>query len=375
MSSHHGLSNAAEELHAFLLHRHFRDGLLSGPDYGVRFNFRAWRFLKSAFDFIPWRDDYVFMQTQGYWILANWLLYERTAEPGYRKIALATTEAVLRLQAREGFWAYPLPERKHLVATVEGSWGALGLLASHARAPRAEFLDGAVRWYDFLVSRIGFQTHDRGKAINYFDKPRGKVPNNSMLALWLFLRLWSETGQERFLEHVNGLFEFLAAVQRPAGEFPYVVESPYEREREHYLCFQYNSFQFLELAWSAGLAPGKPAGALLPGLAKFLEGGVTTSGASALDCSTAGRAWPEVDYYTAVLAAALGEAEKLGLADRSLSARCYARLLERQRPDGSFWFSTGDHRFLSDHRSYPRAQAMTLFHLLCGCEGTVDGRL
>jgi hypothetical protein len=374
MSSPNGLSSAAEQLHTFLLRRHFRYGLLSGPDYGVRFNFRAWRFLKSALNFISWRDDYVFLQTQGYWILVNWLLHERTREPRYREIALATTEAILRLQTREGSWSYPLRERKHLIATVEGSWGALGLLASHARAPRDEFVDGAIRWYDFLVSGIGFQTHNGGKAINYFDQPRGKVPNNSMLALWLFLRLWSETRQERFLEHVNGLFEFLTSVQRPSGEFPYVVESPYEREREHYLCFQYNSFQFLELAWSAALGPGNRARALLPALAKFLERGVTASGASALDCRTAGRAWPEVDYYTAVLAAALSEAATLGLADRNLSRRCYARLLERQRPDGSFWYSTGDHRFLSDHRSYPRAQVMTLFHLLCGCDEAVDGR-
>jgi len=368
MSSPDGLASAAEKLHALLLRRHFREGLLSGPDYGVRFNFRAWRFLKSTLDFISWHDDYVFMQTQGYWVLVNWLLYERTGEPRYREIALATTEGILRLQTREGFWAYPLPERKHLVATVEGSWGALGLLASHTCAPRDQFLDGAIRWYDFLISRIGFQAHHHGKAINYFDKPRGKVPNNSMLAVWLFLRLWSETGQERFLAHINGLFEFLASVQRPSGEFPYVVESPYERRREHYLCFQYNSFQFLELAWSAALGPGQPARALLPALAQFLERGVNANGASALACSTAGRAWPEVDYYTAVLAAALSEAAKLGLADRSLSARCYARLLERQRPDGSFSYSTGDYRFLNDHRSYPRAQVMTLFHLLCGAD-------
>src|SRR5215471_10293931 len=366
MPSDNGLWRAAEKLPAFLLRWDFREELLLGADYGVRFNFRAWRFLKSALNFITWHDDHVFMQTQGYWILVNWLLYERTAEPHYREIALATTEAILRLQTGEGFWAYPLPERKHLIATVEGSWGALGLLASHARARRDKFLDGAIRWYDFLVSRIGFLAHNHGKAINYFDKPRGKVPNNSMLALWLFLRLWSETGQERFLEHVNGLLEFLTSVQRPTGEFPYVVKSPYEREREHYLCFQYNSFQFLELAWSAALEPGKPARALLPGLARFLQRGVSARGASALDCSTVGRAWPEVDYYTAVLAAALIEAAKLGLADRTLSARCYERLLERQRPDGSFWYSTGDYRFLKDHRSYPRAQAMTLFHLLCG---------
>src|SRR5215831_21212709 len=138
MSSPNGLARAGEKLHAFLLRRHFREGLLLGPDYGVLFNFRAWRFWKSALNFIPWRDDCFFMQAQGYGILVNWDLYERTAEARYREIAVATTEAILRLQTCEGFWAYPLPERRHLIATVEGSWGALGLLASHARAPREE---------------------------------------------------------------------------------------------------------------------------------------------------------------------------------------------------------------------------------------------
>ena len=68
------------------------------PDAGVRFNLRLWRFLKSALDFVPWRDDYVFMQTQGYWILANWMLHEATGEPRYRKLALESSEATLGRQ-------------------------------------------------------------------------------------------------------------------------------------------------------------------------------------------------------------------------------------------------------------------------------------
>ena len=84
---------AAERLHAHLLGRHYDRGLLHGPDAGVRFNLRLWRFLKSALDFVPWRDDYVFMQTQGYWILANWMLHEATGEPRYREVAQASTEA------------------------------------------------------------------------------------------------------------------------------------------------------------------------------------------------------------------------------------------------------------------------------------------
>jgi hypothetical protein len=77
-----------------------------------------------------------------------------------------------------------------------------------------------------------------------------------------------------------------------------------------------------------------------------------------------------VDYYTAVLGAALFEAGQKGfLNSQELSDRCYARLLERQRPDGSFAYSTGDYGFLRDSRSYPRPLVMTLFHLLypfCG---------
>ncbi|HMD95929.1 MAG TPA: hypothetical protein VKM93_01170 [Terriglobia bacterium] len=368
------LSTAASRLHVYLLRRHFRDGLLIGPDYGVRFNFRAWRFLKSALPTIRWGDDYVFMQTQGYWILANWLLYDRTGEPQYREIALATSDAILRLQTSEGFWAYPLPERRHLIATVEGCWASIGLLASYTHDPRAEFLAAVIRWYDFLVTRIGFQDHTQGKAVNYFDQPRGKVPNNSVLTAWFFLLLWNASRDHRFLEHVDGLFQFIAFVQRPSGELPYVIASPYERGREHYLCFQYNAFKFLELARCTPFDPGNPAGALMPSLARFLEGGATSTGASAVECASRRRTWPEVDYYTAVLAAALAEAAKLGLADGALSERCYTRLLQRQRPDGSFWYSTGDYGFLSDHRSYPRSQAMMLVHLLYGGGSRESGR-
>lgn len=362
------LLSAAERLHTFLLRRHFRHGLLRGPDAGVRFNLRAWRFLKSGLDFFPWRDDYVFMQTQGYWILANWMLHEATGESLFRELAIESTEATLGLQCPEGFWAYPLPERKHLVATLEGDWGAIGLLATYAREPRKEFLHGAIRWHDFLVNRIGFQNHSAGKAVNYFDKPRGKVPNNSVVTAWFFLRLWKASGENRSVEHVDDLLDFVAAVQFPSGELPYVVQSAYERRRDHYLCFQYNAFQFLHLAWSAELGPDARARPILAGLVHFLERGVTPSGASAADCDSVRGGGPEVDYYTAALAAALFDAARLDLvASPELSQHCYVRTLARQRPDGSFGYSTGDYGFLRDNRSYSRPQVMTLFHLLYGC--------
>ena len=229
MPTRNELFQAAERLHAYLLARHEAGGLLRGPDPGVRWNLRVWRFAKSAVAVVPWRDNYVFMQTQGYWILANWMLLEATGNARYRQLALDATEAVLRLQTPEGFWRYPLPERRHLVATVEGNWAAAGILASFARDPRPEWLAGAVRWHEYLVGRIGFQEHSAGEAINYFDRPRGKVPNNSVEAAWLFLRFWKATRESRYLEHVQPLLEFVASVQMPNGELPYVVASPFEK--------------------------------------------------------------------------------------------------------------------------------------------------
>lgn len=379
MPTHQQVTLAAQRLHAHLLKHHYSQGLVHGPDAGVRFQLRVWRFFKAALNFIPWHDDYIFMQSQGYWILANWMLYEATGKTKYRALAVESTEAAQRSQQPEGFWLYPLPERKHLIATVEGNWGAIGLLATYQREPRKEFLEAAVRWYDYLVRRIGFQSHSVGDSINYFDKPRGKIPNNSVEAVWLFLRLWKATDDARYLDHVDAMVDFLVDSQLPTGELPYIVDGAYEKGRVHYLCYQYNAFQFLKLAWAASLRDDPRLRKMLVALAGFLAQGVTPSGASAADCS---RAKPETDYFTAVLAAALHEARGLPTANarlpvpgirqpdaHELSDRCYTRVLQRQRPDGSFAYTAGDYGLLRDGRSYPRPQAMTLFHLLypaCG---------
>ena len=207
-----------------------------------------------------------------------------------------------------------------------------------------------------------------------------------MEAVWLFLRLWKASGDARFIEHVDAMLDFLVSAQLPTGELPYIVDGPHEKGRTHYLCYQYNAFQFLKLAWAAALRSDPRIERLLSALAGFLSKCVTQTGASAADCF---HSKPETDYYTAVLAAALGEARKLQIGDcrlpilthrlpqpgnpqsevQELSDRCYRRLLQRQRPDGSFAYTTGDYGFLSDGRSYPRPQVMTLYHLLypaCG---------
>ncbi|MGH9451002.1 MAG: hypothetical protein ACRD11_10735 [Terriglobia bacterium] len=363
------LLTAAQRLHTYLERRHLHAGVLRGPDPGVRFNLRAWRFFKSAFDFLPWRDDYIFTQTQGYWTLANWLLHKATGDEHYRDLAMRCASAILQRETPQGTWRYPLPERKHLIATLESMWGACTLLAAYAREPRPEFAEGAVRAADFITDRIRFQAHDGGEAINYFDRPRGKVPNNSVTAVWFYLRMWKATSDARFLAHVPALVHFVEAVQLPTGEIPYIVEGPNEKARVHYLCFQYNAFQFLYMAWAERLAPGTWKSDTLAGLARFIRGGVQANGACANNCGAVAVDGPEVDYYTAALGAALHDAWQRGFwPDNEPSQRCYDRVLARQKPDGGFGFSTADYRVLRDNLSYPRQQAMTLFNLLYACD-------
>ena len=75
------LIESAERLQFYLCQTHYKGGILQGPDPGVRFNLHAWRYLKSALDFVPWENDYVFTQTQGYWVLGNWQLFDATGDP------------------------------------------------------------------------------------------------------------------------------------------------------------------------------------------------------------------------------------------------------------------------------------------------------
>ena len=365
MPSKEQILERCEQLHAYLVRRHYTKGLLHGPDPGVRFNWRLWRFAKSALEFFPWGDDYVFMQTQGNWVLANWVLFDATDNELYRRIALEATDATLALQKPEGYWTYPLPERRHLIAALEGIWGAVPLLVTYARTSRTELLRAAERVYEFLINRIGFQQHQPGEVINYFDKPRGKIPNNSVIAVWFFLRLWQASGSERYLEHVVPLLEFIAAVQLPTGEIPYIVDSPLERGRDHYLCFQYNAHQFIHLCRSEMLRPGVGTKPIFSKLWSFLQRGVQPNDSCANDCASAGGTGPEVDYYTAALGSAAHYAFRMGVdLNDEIAQRCFARVLARQKPDGSFGFSTGNYGFLKDSRSYPRYQAMTLYHLL-----------
>jgi hypothetical protein len=357
------LLSSARALHAHLSRRHLHDGRLAGADQGVRWNIRVWRFAKSYLPALAPIERHFFLQGQAYWALASWTLVDLTGDRAYAVAARDATRVIRESQRADGAWDYPLPERRHLVATVEGDFGAIALLEAHRREGDAAALAAARRWHAYVEREIGYQKHPAGLCVNYFQKPRGMVPNNTCEWIWVLGRFAAATGEHAFLEKVPAMLGFLEAVMRPSGELPYELPGPHEpRRRDHYLCYQYNAFQCMKLAWYAREHDDPRARALAIRLASYLAGGVTESGAVLAACE---RRNPEVIYYADAVAMALHTVSVFGWADHAAAAdRAYRFVLAQQRPDGGFVrFSRGDYGVLSDRNEYPRYLAMTLFHL------------
>jgi hypothetical protein len=362
--------SAARGLHAYLVRRHWDGRALAGPDSGVRVNARVGRFVKSYLPFVPWGDDYVYLQAQGYWILGSWLLADLLGDEAAGRIALASSDHVLASQRPGGYWEYANPEWRGRIATVEGNFAALGLLESYARTRDERYLDGARAWHRYLIDDVGFQGRDGRLAINYFaNVAGGMVPNNSALTLRTLATFAAVTGQPAYLAPGPAMVAFLAGAQAESGELPYALGSDGGLGRPHFLCYQYNAFELLDLAEYRRLTGDRAVEPVLARLAAFLRTGVTASGAARFSCQ---RERPELPYYTAVLARALSEASRLGLGDfGDCSDLAYRRLLSQQRPDGGLaFFSRGNYGWLTDRRSYPRNLAMVLYHLL----GELGGR-
>src|SRR5438094_733949 len=151
---------AALRLHDYLVAHHWRDDALVGPDPGVRFNYRIYRFAKSALRAVPWQDDLYYLQGQGYWVLANW-------------------------------------------------------------------------------------------------------------------RLAALTGDTSYLDRCAGLINFMRAVQKPSGEFPYAVEGEDGGAyKGHFQCYQYNAFQCLDLMRYHDLTNDAAALPLIDDALDFLRSGI-----------------------------------------------------------------------------------------------------
>jgi hypothetical protein len=359
------LHPAIARLHGYIHKHHWNGQAVAGPDSGVRLEFRVGRFLKSYLSFLPWSDNYIFMQTQGYWTLGNWLMADLFNGRQYSSLALACSDYVVSRQRPEGYWDYPpVPSRKNKIATVEGNIAVIGLLASYRRTQQESLLNAALKWHSFLFHKIGFQENEGLAAVNYWaDSSAGMVPNNTTLTLWTLAELADASRDEKYLKPCKALIAFLSQVQMASGEMPYVVANAQAKERPHFLCFQYNAFEFLDLAHYYRLTGDDKVWPILEKLAQFLATGVSTSGAARYNCH---HDKPEVPYYTVAVATALKRASALQLGDyRALAEKAYRWVLEQQGEDGRInFFSRGNYGFLADQRSYPRNLSMMLYHFL-----------
>jgi hypothetical protein len=355
---------AARRLHEYLLASHWNGHSLIGPDVGIRFNARIGRFVKGYLPRFSWNDNYSYVQAQGYWILGNWRLFSSAGESRFRDIALRTSEFLITRQQENGSWLYPNPEWQGRIATAEGTWGSLGLLESYRQTGERRFLTAALAWHSFLVREVGFQQVGEEVAVNYFHDIKGpRVPNNSAILLRFLAELADLSGNTSHLRLCSGLLSFLRAAQNSSGEFPYTVKGvDGGKVWAHFQCFQYNSFQCLDLMRYFDLAADDRVLPLINGSLRFLRLGLAESGRSYFQCGDHHR---EVAYHTAVLAHVFSRASEFGFPGyEAMASRAYNYLLRLQRMDGGFDFSRGDYYFLKDRRSYPRSLAMILCHLL-----------
>lgn len=360
--------DTSSRLHDYMFREHWKDGAVRGPDSGIRFNARIGRFIKGYLNFVPWDDNYTYIQGQSYWIRSNWLMHELTGDEKFRQIAVQGSEFVYRKQRPEGYWEYPNPEWKSRIATVEGCFGSLAMLESYRHTRREEFLESALKFYEYLLEHIGFrrQPDSQMLAINYFahrDREAGGVPNNSTLLLWTLAELAQATGDSGYMDYCPPMIRWLEHVQLPTGELPYDLGKTAATDRNHFLCHQYNSFEFMDLVYYTRLTGDDSVRPIMENLACFLANGLTGSGFCRYNCHSD---TPEVTYYTVALGRALATALEEGVdIDPELPGRLFHRVLPTQRDDGGFqFFSRYNYRILADRRSYPRNLAMMLYHFL-----------
>lgn len=360
------LVEAARRLHQFLFDNHWNGAGVIGPDVGIRFNLRLGRFVKSYLRWIHWNDSYYYLQTQAYWIFANWQLHHFTGDPHYRDIAIRASEHAMERQRPDGAWDYPNPEWKGRVATAEGTWGSLGLLESYRYSGQERFLAAAQRWHKYLFSTIGFASNGSELAVRYFAERHATppVPNNSAFVLRFLSELACLSGDREYVAPCQGMMLFMNNAQKSNGEFPYMVKTASVRGKcwEHFQCYQYNAFQCMDLMRYYENTYDQAAPGIIRRCLKFLEGGVGSNGQCHYDCGNSRR---EVTYNAGVMGAAFVKAERLKLTGyNSLADRCYRYLLQVQRADGSFPHSRNDYIVLNDDRAYPRGLSMILCHFM-----------
>jgi uncharacterized protein YyaL (SSP411 family) len=349
---------ASLKLHHFILEKHWNGQAIVGPDPIGKINWRITRFVKSYTQWLPWKDHFAYLQGQAYWIRANLILFQITSNRVYLDLVRRSADFIVQKRLDNGAWEHPpIRERKGFISTVESVWACLGLVSAYQSTGNSTYLETAIDGYQAILNVIGLRTFKDSLLINYHAHTTAMVPNVTTMLLWLAAELFEATGTDRYRNHDQELLRFIEYAQMENGELQYI----YNR-RPHFQCYQYNSFQFLDLAHYYRITENGLVLRILKKMAAYLASGLTERSSSRYDCF---REVPEVNYWTGALAAALHQAHRLGLGDyEQLSQQAYHYLLTRQRTDGGFNYSRWNYRFLQDVRSYPRYQAMILEHLL-----------
>lgn len=349
---------AALKLHQYLVKKHWNGQAVVGPDPIGKINWRITRFIKSYTPWLPWSSKLVYLQGQSYWIKSNLLLAELTHQSTYLEFVVRCADYMVQSQPENGAWLHPpIWERRGFISTVEGVWASLGLVAAYRQTHTPAYLEAALKWYNFQINSIGFQNVKDGLAANYYAHSISRVPNVTTMLIWLTGELADVTGDKKYLHYTDKMLRFIEDSQLTTGELPYAL-GPIP----HFMCYQYNSFQFIDLAHYYRLTNDVQALSIMNKLIGFLATGLTERGSSRYNCF---KDTPEVNYWTAALSAALRHAHTLKLGDYlALSERSYRYLLQRQRRDSSFDFSEFTYGFLTDRCSYPRYLSMILNHLL-----------
>ena len=350
---------AAVRLQQYIVKSHWNGQAIVGPDPVGRIHWRITRFVRSYLPWLPSEDRYTYVQAQAYWINGNLLLHHLTNDPQYLVYVNQCANFIVQQQRSDGAWIHPpIKGRVGMIATVEGAWASLGLIAAYKQSNDQAFLEAAQQWYEFQINQIGFIEVKDGLAIKYSANARQEaIPNVSTMLLWLMAELYDLTSDSHYLKYTEQLINFLEYSQLESGELPYILDS-----RPHFMCFQYNSFQFVDLTNFYNLIQDRRMWSILDRLAAFLSTGLTHVGSCKYNCD---HNYPEVNYWTAALATAMLKADQLGLGNYDgISTQAYQRLLTRQEANGSFGFSDKNYKFLCDTRSYPRYLAM-IFSLLC----------
>lgn len=350
--------DVALKLQKHILKEHWNGRAIIGSDPIGKINWRITRFVRSYFPWFPQDDRYVYLQGQAYWISGNLLLFDITNDSQHMEIAEQCADEIVARQPSDGVWRHPpIRERKGFISTVEGVWASLGLVAAYRKLGKSSYLDSALKWYNFQINHIGFQSVDGGLAANYYAHSIKVFPNVTTMLLWLAAELYCITKDSRYLNKTSEMLHFIEHCQLDTGELPYGWP-----HKIHFMCYQYNAFQFIDLVHYFQLTENEKCLRILKRLGAFLATGLTENHHCRYNCS---KEMPEVHYWTAALAAALRKASDLGIGNYlSYSEKAYGHLLAQQKPDGSFNFSEHNYGILKDTRSYPRYQAMLLYFLL-----------